>query len=75
MGHCDEIAKFLELATLLREVDHPNVLTFLQLSVEDNYVPLVTYPIMEYGNMQQFLALCRMAPGDSPLNVSHMTVM
>ena len=74
-GHCDEITKFLEHATLLKGVDHPNVQSFLHLSVEDNYVPIVAYPIMEYGNLQQFLALCRMAPSDSPLNVSHVIIM
>ena len=69
-GHRDEITKFLECATLMRGMEHPNILSILGVSVEDDYVPIVVYPIMEYGNLHQFLALCRMAPGDSPLSVS-----
>jgi len=42
----------------------------MRVSVEDNYVPIIVYPIMEYGNMHQFLTLCRVAPADSPLSVS-----
>ena len=50
-------------------MDHPNVHSVLRVSVEDDYVPVVVYPIMEYGNLHQFLSLCRLAPMDSPLNV------
>jgi serine/threonine protein kinase len=55
---------------LLRGIDHPNIHSMLSVSVEDNYVPLVIYPIMEYGNLHQFLVLCRITPADSPLSVS-----
>lgn len=68
-GHRDEITKFLETATLLRGVDHPNIHSLLRVSAEDNYVPLVVYPIMEYGNLQQFLVLSRITPADSPLGL------
>ena len=69
-GHRDEITRFLECATLLRGMDHPHLHSLLRVSVEDNHVPLVVYPIMEYGNLHQFLTLCRMTPADSPLSVS-----
>jgi hypothetical protein len=42
----------------------------LKVSVEDNYIPLVVYPIVEYGNLHQFLTFCRVSPKESPLNVS-----
>lgn len=73
-GHRDEVTKFLEQATLLRGLDHPNIHSLFRVSVEDNFNPLVVYPIVEYGNLHQFLILCRMTPNDSPLSVSHMIV-
>lgn len=69
-GHRDEIVQFVEQATLLRGRDHPNIHKVLKVSVEDNYIPLVVYPIVEYGNMHQFLTFCRVSPNESPLNVS-----
>lgn len=54
-GKRDEIAKFLEHATLLRGIEHPNIQSVLCVSVEDNYVPLVVYPMVEYGNMHDVL--------------------
>ena len=69
-GKCDEIAKFLEHATLLRGIEHPNIQSVLCVSVEDNCVPLVVYPMVEYGNMHDVLLSCRLSPDQSPLNVS-----
>ena len=69
-GKRDEIAKFLEHATLLRGIEHPNIQSVLCVSVEDNYVPLVVYPMVEYGNMHDVLLSCRLSPDQSPLNVS-----
>ena len=69
-GHRDEITKFLERATLLQGLDHPNIQCVLKVSVEDNYIPIVVYPIVEYGNMHNFLEFCRLTPSESPLNVS-----
>lgn len=69
-GHRDEITKFLERSTLIRGIDHPNLQSVLKVSVEDNYIPIVVYPIVEYGNMHQFLSFCRHTPNESPLNVS-----
>ena len=69
-GHRDEIVHFVDLATLLCGRDHPNVHRVLKVSVEDNYVPLVVYPLAEYGNLHHFLTFCRSAPNESPLNVS-----
>ena len=69
-GKRDEIAKFLEHATLLRGIEHPNIQSVLCVSVEDNYVPLVVYPMVEYGNMHDILLSCRLTPDESPLNVS-----
>lgn len=68
-GHRDEVTKFLECSTLLCGLDHPNLHSVLRVSVEDNYIPVVVYPSMEYGNLHQFLSLCRINPLDSPLNV------
>ena len=73
-GHHNEIAKFLEHATLLRGLEHPNIATVLRVSAEDNLIPLVLYPIVEYGNMHNFLTFCRMSPEESPLNVSQSTM-
>ena len=69
-GKRDEIAKFLEHATLLRGIEHPNIQSVLCVSVEDNYVPLVVYPMVEFGNMHDVLLSCRLTPDESPLNVS-----
>ena len=69
-GKRDEIAKFLEHATLLRGIEHPNIQPVLRVSVEDNCVPLVVYPLTEYGNLHDMLLFCRLTPDQSPLNVS-----
>ncbi len=69
-GHHQEIAKFLECATIMRDLDHPNVSKVMNVSVEDNLAPLVLYPIVEYGNLHTFLTFCRVSPNESPLNVS-----
>ena len=66
----DEIAKFLEHATLLRGIEHPNIQPVLRVSVEDNCAPLVIYPLVEYGNLHDTLLFCRLTPDQSPLNVS-----
>lgn len=70
-GRMEDTAKFLETATLLRGVEHEYVLSVLRVSVEDNLVPIVVYPIVEYGSMHNFLTLSRLNPTDCPLNVSH----
>ncbi len=69
-GHHQEIAKFLEYATIMRDLDHPNISKVMNVSVEDNLAPLVLYPIVEYGNLHTFLTFCRVSPNESPLNVS-----
>ena len=67
----DEVVRFLEQATAFRGIEHPNLQPVLRVSVEDNIVPLVIYPIVEYGNMHSFLHHCRIAPEESPINVRH----
>ncbi|XP_064404789.1 mucin-2-like isoform X2 [Halichondria panicea] len=67
-GHHQEIAKFLEYATIMRDLDHPNISKVMNVSVEDNLAPLVLYPIVEYGNLHTFLTFCRVSPNESPLN-------
>ncbi len=74
-GHHQEIAKFLECATIMRDLDHPNVSKVMNVSVEDNLAPLVLYPIVEYGNLHTFLTFCRVSPNESPLNVSTYVYM
>ena len=51
----DQIAKFIEQATLLQGLEHDNILPVLGLSVEDNVIPIVIYPTTEYGNLQIFM--------------------
>lgn len=71
-GRMEDTAKFLETATLLRGVEHRYVLSVLRVSVEDHLVPIVVYPIVEYGSLHSFLTLARLNPTDCPLNVSHL---
>ena len=53
----DEVVRFLETATLMKGIQHDNILPVLRISVEDNYVPLVIYPTVEYGNMHRLMML------------------
>lgn len=53
----DEVVKFLEAATLMSGVQHENILPVLRVSVEDNYVPLVMYPMVEHGDMFNIIKL------------------
>ena len=65
----EEVAKFIEQATLLQGLEHPNVLPVLGLSVEDGVVPIVLYPSTEYGNLQIFMERSRLTPGETMLPV------
>ena len=65
----DQIAKFIEQATLLQGLEHDNILPVLGLSVEDNVIPIVIYPTTEYGNLQIFMERTQLTPGDSPISV------
>ena len=53
----EEIVRFLEAATLLRGVQHHHVLPLLRISVKDNYVSLVVYPLVQYGDMHSVMKL------------------
>ena len=66
----DQVAKFIEQATLLQGLEHPNILAVLGVSVEDNVVPIVLYPISEHGNLHIFMERCRVNPHECPLHVS-----
>ena len=68
-GRRDDVARFLDQATLMHGLDHANILMILGLSLEDNCIPIVISPLTEYGNLQRFLELCRLDPSASPLNV------
>ena len=68
-GRRDDVARFLDQATLMQGLDHANILMILGLSLEDNCIPIVISPLTEYGNLHRFLELCRLDPSASPLNV------
>lgn len=69
-GRREDITRFIEKATLMQGLEHPNVLPVLGMSLEDCCIPIILYPIVEYGNMHNFIELYRVSPQDSPLNVS-----
>lgn len=68
-GKRDEIVRFLENATLMKGIQHPNILTVLRVSVEDNLMPLVVYPMVQYGDMHSIMKLAN-DPNHSRLPVS-----
>ena len=51
----DEVLSFLREATLMREFDHPNVLTLIGVAIQDN-LPLVVLPFMEYGDLKSYVS-------------------
>jgi serine/threonine protein kinase len=53
----DEVVRFVEAATLLKGIQHRHILPVLRVSVEDNYVPLVIYPMVEHGDMYRVMKL------------------
>ena len=53
----DEVVRFLEASTLMKGIQHRHVLPVLRVSVEDNYAPLVIYPMVEYGDMHRVMKL------------------
>lgn len=68
-GKRDEIVRFLENATLMKGIQHPNILPVLRVSVEDNCMPLVVYPMVQYGDMHSIMKLAN-DPDHSKLPVS-----
>ena len=53
----DEVVRFLEAATLMKDIQHRHILPVLSVSLEDNYVPLVVYPMVEHGDMHRAIKL------------------
>ena len=51
--------KFLEQATLMKGLDHINILPLVGVCVEEGYVPLVLYPHCEEGSVHSFLERCK----------------
>ena len=70
-GKRDEIVRFLENATLMKGIQHPNILPVLRVSVEDNCMPLVVYPMVQYGDMHGIMKLAN-DPDHSQLPVSSL---
>ena len=54
--------KFLELATLMKGLDHINILPLVGVCVEEGYVPLVLYPHCEEGSVHSFLERSKFSP-------------
>lgn len=67
-GRREDITRFIDQASLMQGLEHPNILQVMGISLEDNCVPIVIYPISEYGNLHSFLELYRVSPESSPLN-------
>ena len=65
----DEVVRFLEAATLMKGIQHPHILSVLRVSLEDNYVPLVIYPMVQHGDMHRVIKLAA-DPEHSVLPVS-----
>ena len=51
----DEVVRFLEASTLMKGIKHQNILSVLRVSVEDNHVPLVVYPMVEHCDMYRVI--------------------
>ena len=65
----DEVVRFLEASTLMKGIKHQHILSVLRVSVEDNYVPLVIYPMVEHCDMYRVIRLAS-DPEHSVLPVS-----
>lgn len=64
----DEVIRFIEAATLMKGIQHPHIMSLLRISLEDNYVPLVVYPMVQHGDMYRIIKLAA-DPGHSILPV------
>ena len=60
----------MEHATFFRGITHPNILSVLCLSMEDNYIPIIVYPSARDGNLHTLLTAHRLQPDDMSLTVS-----
>ena len=71
----DEVVRFLEASTLMKGVKHQYILPVLRVSVEDNYIPLVIYPMVEHGDMHRVIKLAS-DPEHSilPVSLSYFSV-
>ena len=68
----EEVVRFLEAATLLKGISHPHIVPVLRVSVEDGYVPLVVYPMLQHPDMHRVMKLAA-NPEHSALPVSRIT--
>ena len=58
----EEVRKFLETATLMKGLDHNNILPLVGVCAEEGYVPLVLYPYCEQGSVHSFLEKYKYSP-------------
>ena len=65
----EEVVRFLEAATLMKGIQHRHIVPVLRVSVEDNAVPLVVYPMVQYGDMYRVMKVAA-DPEHSVLPVS-----
>ena len=65
----EEVVRFLEAATLMKGIQHRHIVPVLRVSVEDNAVPLVVYPMVQYGDMYRIMKVAA-DPEHSVLPVS-----
>ena len=70
-----EVRKFLELATLMKGLDHINILPLVGVCVEEGYVPLVLYPHCEEGSVHSFLERCKFSPERRQVRKKRMCAM
>ncbi|XP_070582303.1 hepatocyte growth factor receptor-like [Ptychodera flava] len=51
----DESENFLEEGLLMKDLQHPNVLTLIGICIDDRGVPMIILPYMKFGNLKTFI--------------------
>ncbi|XP_070532967.1 hepatocyte growth factor receptor-like [Ptychodera flava] len=51
----DELVNFLEEGLMMKDLQHPNVLTLIGICIDDRGVPMIILPYMKFGNLKTFI--------------------
>lgn len=51
----DAVTSFLKEATLMKDFDHPNVLSLVGIVYDQESMPMVVLPFMEHGDVKSLI--------------------
>ncbi|XP_077977340.1 hepatocyte growth factor receptor-like [Glandiceps talaboti] len=53
----DDVRKFLEEGIMMKDFDHPNVLSLIGVCIDEDQSPLIILPYMKYGDLKSYIEI------------------